>query len=191
MDTIRIEQNSGSPWGPFPKPKSFFEKLEKWNTGLESDLGSFTGGEREALQLLVKQIEELCIPRRVQYAHYDFLRDEVKTLLANVSRTHSVFGGSESDLVLSDVDAPRPFRGASLLRATEAVGEMLNVSEHIETLLLRIRSLLTDTRMKRSSRTRSMPDYTNGWHTTSGPTRLKTAVSWSSIYLLCPLKWCT
>ena len=148
VDTVRIEQNTGSPWSAFPKPKSFFEKLEKWKTGLESDIGSFTGEEREALQELVDTIEGLLVPRRVKYAHYDFERPEVKSLAATISRAHSTFGGSESDLILADVDAPRPFKGASLLRATEAVGEMLNVSEHVETLLLRIRSLLTDTRMK-------------------------------------------
>lgn len=146
--TVRIEQNSGSPWGNFPKPKGFFEKLEKWGKALKSDLGSFAGREQEALQCLVRSIEELCSPRRAQHSHYDFNRHEVKNLLDTISRTHSVFGGSESDLLLADVDAPRPFRGTSLVRATEAVGEMLNVAEHIETLLLRIRSLLTDTRMK-------------------------------------------
>jgi hypothetical protein len=46
------------------------------------------------------------------------------------------------------VDAPRPFEGASLLRAVEAAGEMLNVSDHVETLLVRIRALLTDNRMR-------------------------------------------
>ena len=146
--TVRIEQNSGSPWGAFPKPKSFFEKLEKWKTGLEPEIGSFTSEEDEALQKLVDTIEALLVPRRIQYSHYDFRRTEVKDLSATISQAHSTFGGSESDFVLADVDAPRPFQGASLLRATEAVGEMLNVSEHIETLLLRIRSLLTDTRMK-------------------------------------------
>ena len=51
-------------------------------------------------------------------------------------------------MIPSDVDAPRPFEGAALLRGVEAAGEMLNFSEHIETLLVRIRALLTDTRMK-------------------------------------------
>ena len=148
LATVRIEQNSGSPWGSYPKPKSFVEKLEKWKTGLEPDIGSFAGEERKALQELVNTIEALLVPRRPQYAHPDFRRSEVKDLAATISRAHSTFGGSESDLVLADVDAPRPFKGSSLLRATEAAGEMLNVSEHIETLLLRIRSLLTDTRIK-------------------------------------------
>ena len=31
-DLSAIEQNAGSPWGAFPRPKSFFEKLEKWES---------------------------------------------------------------------------------------------------------------------------------------------------------------
>lgn len=146
--TIRIEQNAGGPWGAFPKPKSFFEKLEKWKAGLESEVSTFDGDQQTKLQALVDNIEELCVPRWVQYAHYDFTRQEVQDLLATVSNVHSAFGGTEADILPADVDAPRPFEGTSLLRCVEAAAEMLNVSEHVETLLVRIRSLLTDTRMQ-------------------------------------------
>ncbi len=40
---------------------------------------------------------------------------------------------------------PIPFRSGSFVRSVEAAAEMLNVSEHAETLLLRIRSLLNNT----------------------------------------------
>jgi uncharacterized protein len=148
VTTIRIEQSAGSPWAQFPKPKSFFEKLEKWKAGLEPELASFADGQQAKLQALVDKIETLCAPRRIQYPHYDFTRQNVQELLAATSDTHSAFGGTESDILPSDVDAPRPFEGASLLRGVEAAAEMLNVSEHVETLLVRIRALLTDSRMK-------------------------------------------
>src|SRR6266511_2363886 len=45
LATLRIEKNSGSPWSSFPKPKAFFEKLEKWKTGLEPDLVSVENQE--------------------------------------------------------------------------------------------------------------------------------------------------
>ena len=147
VTTIRIEMNAGTPWGAFPKPKSFFEKLEKWKVGLESDLGSFVGDQQDKLQTLVEKIDALCMPRRKQYPHYDFIRPDVRDLLAVTSDAHSAFGGTESETRPSDVDAPRPFRATSLLRAVEAAAEMLNVSEHVETLLIRIRALLTDTRI--------------------------------------------
>lgn len=148
VTTVRIEQNAGSPWGQFPRPKSFFEKLEKWKAGLEPELGSFAGDQRVKLQALVGRIEALCAPRRVQHAHHDFTRPEIQDLLVAASDAHSACGGTEFDILPSDVDAPRPFEGGSLLRAVEAAAEMLNVSEHVETLLVRIRSLLTDSRMK-------------------------------------------
>jgi len=148
VTTIRIEQNAGSPWGAFPKPKSFFEKLEKWKSGLEPEVGSFTGDQRAKLQALIDKIESLCVPRRGQYPHYDFTRPEVEALLTATSNAHSAFGGTEEDILPADVDAPLPFEGASLLRSLEASAEMLNVTEHVETLLVRIRALLSDIRMK-------------------------------------------
>lgn len=146
--TIRIEQNSGTPWGSFPRPKSFFEKLEKWKSGLEADLSLFEGDPRDKLSALIDAVDVLCRPRRVQYPQWDFTRPEVQGLLATASDAHAAFGGSSADLIPSDVDSPRPFEGSSLLRGVEAAGEMLGVSEHVETLLVRIRALLTDTRMQ-------------------------------------------
>ena len=148
VTTIRIEQNAGSPWGAFPKPKSFFEKLEKWKSGLEPKVGSFSGDQRAKLQALIDKIESLCVPRRGQHAHYDFTLQEVEALLTVTSDAHSTFGGTEADILPADVDAPLPFEGASLLRSLEASAEILNVTEHVETLLVRIRALLSDIRMK-------------------------------------------
>ena len=146
--TIIIEQNSGSPWGSFPKPKSFYEKIDKWKTGLESQLQEFEGDRKEKLQSLIDQIEGLCEPRRVLYAHHDFTFPEVQNLLFAASETHSAFGGANTDIIPPDVDAPLPFDGTSLLRNVEATADMLNVSEYLETLLIRIRALLSNTRMK-------------------------------------------
>lgn len=148
VSTIGIEQNSGSPWGAFPRPKSFWEKLEKWKLGLEDEIDEFEGERHDRLQQFIDMIEGLCQPRRPRYANYDFTRQEIRDLLQAASSTHSAFGGTISDLVPPDVDAPVPFDGPSLLRNVEATAEMLNVSEYVETLLIRIRGLLTDTRMK-------------------------------------------
>ncbi|RKX23978.1 MAG: ATPase [Candidatus Zixiibacteriota bacterium] len=148
LSTIQIEKNNGSPWGAFPKPKSFFEKLEKYKVGLEPELLSLTGEEETALKNLIEYIESLCKPRKEQYPHYDFTKPEIDMLLKLVSSAHFAFGGNESDTLPIDVDAPLEFRGDSLLRSVEATAEMLNVSEYAETMLIRIRSLLANTRMK-------------------------------------------
>jgi hypothetical protein len=148
VTTIRIEKNTGSPWGAFPKPKSFYEKIEKWKIGLEPEISRFASDQKDKLEEFISRIDALCTPRRVPYPHYDFTRPEIDQLAAAASAAHSAFGGAESDVLPPDVDAPRPFDGSSLLRAVEAVSEMLGVSEHVETLLIRIRTLLNDVRMK-------------------------------------------
>ncbi len=146
--TIRAEKNSGSPWGTFPKPKAFFEKIQKWKGGIEPELAGLAGNEAERAKALADCIEALCVPRRQQYAHFDFTRPEVDNLLDAASKAHSAFGGADSDLVPVDADVPRPFTPDSLLRSVEATAEMMNVSEHVETLLIRLRSLLADSQMK-------------------------------------------
>ncbi|MCU1302010.1 MAG: putative ATPase [Candidatus Sulfotelmatobacter sp.] len=148
LATIRLEKNSGSPWGSFPKPKGFYEKLEKWKTGLEPELPSLTGDELTRLTAVVTSINTLCIPRRQQHPHYDFTRQEVDGLFSVTSAAHSAFSGADLDTEPPDVDAPRAFKGDSFLRSVEATAEMLNVSEHAETLLIRIRSLLANTLIK-------------------------------------------
>lgn len=147
VTTIRIERSAGTPWGKFPRAKDFLAKLEKWRSGIEADLNAFDGDERRRLQAFVDTIESLCLPRREPYSHTDFTRQEVQTLVTSASDAHSAFGGSSADLTPADVDAPRPFNGASLLRGVEAAAEILNVTEHVETLLVRIRALLADVRM--------------------------------------------
>jgi len=148
LATIRLEKHSGSPWGTFPKPKSFFEKIEKWRIGLEPEIAGLSGDELTSLTALIAALDGLCAPRKVQRPTYDFSRPEIEALIAATSAAHSAFGGSDVDTDPSDVDAPLEFTGESLLRSVEATAEMLNVSEYAETLLLRIRSLLANTRMK-------------------------------------------
>jgi DNA helicase HerA-like ATPase len=69
-------------------------------------------------------------------------------LLGKLNDVHSEFGGSDTDILPIDADVPRPFAGDQLLRSIEAVADVLGVSEYVEPLLMRIRTLLSDSRMK-------------------------------------------
>lgn len=146
--TIRVEKNNGTPWGNFPKPKAFTAILETWKASLEADSSGFTGDPSDKLQAFISALESLCLPRRKQYAEHVFKKQEIDNLITLASAAHTAFGGGEAEILPPDVDAPRPFSGDSLLRGVEAAAEILNVSEHVETLLIRIRALLSDTRMK-------------------------------------------
>jgi len=147
VSTIQAEKNTGSPWGQFPKPKSFFEKIKKWKSGLETS-HSFTQDEQDALTNLTDKIDALCQARSGQRPNYDFTKPEVDKLLEKAKEAHRAFGGSDTELLPIDADIPRKFNGDSLLRSLEASAEMLNVSEYVETMLIRIRTMLADTRMK-------------------------------------------
>ncbi|QKK09770.1 MAG: ATP-binding protein [Planctomycetota bacterium] len=148
VTVIRVEMNTGSPWGSFPKPKSFFEKIEKWKEGLEPKLDALAGNEDASLRFLVTAIDELCVPRRVKYPHWDFTLPEVEGLLRATEAAHAAFGGGDADVAPAEADTPIPFDADELLRCVEAAAELLNVSEHVETFIIRLRSLLSDPQMK-------------------------------------------
>lgn len=147
VSIIQIERNAGSPWGKFPHPKNFFEKIKKWQDGL-SDHTSFSQPEKDALAAFRDKITEFSDARGGQYPTYDFTRPEIDSFLQLAQSAHSSFGGTDIDVLPIDADVPRPFTGDQLLRSVEANAELTGVSEYVETMLMRIRTILSDSRMK-------------------------------------------
>lgn len=145
--TIQVEYKSGGPWSNFPKPKSFFEKLGKLQEGFVED-STFSDTELSALSELSECVEALIAARSTQYPEWDFSPCEIKELLSKASAAHSAFGGSENDALPIDADVPRPFTGEQFIRSLEAHAELLGVTEHVETLLMRVRTLLGDSRLQ-------------------------------------------
>lgn len=148
VSIIRVEQRAGSPWGQFPKNKGFFEKIEKWKQGLEPELAALAGDELAALNAFTTGIETLCVPRRVRNANLDFTIPEIENLLALAGAAHIAFGGQAGEAPPTDADTPIRFTGDELLRSLEASAEMMNVTEHVETLVIRLRGLLSNSHMQ-------------------------------------------
>ena len=144
---IQIERNAGRPWASFPHPKNFFEKIKKWQDGLVED-ATFTQSEATALTALKDKISAFSSARSGQYPTFDFTRPEIDEFLGLAQAAHAAFGGSDTDVLPIDADVPRAFTGDQLLRSVEANAELLNVSEYVETMLMRIRTILSDSRMK-------------------------------------------
>lgn len=144
---FQVEYRSGSPWGNFPKPKSFFEKLRKLSGDFVTST-DFSDPENAAIEALARYAKELVDARSGQYANYDFSKQEVKDLVAKASQAHVAFGGLDTDTELLDADVPRPFTGDQFIRSLEAHAELLGVAEHVETLLMRVRTLLADSRLR-------------------------------------------
>lgn len=147
ITTIHGEKNTGAPWGQFPKPKSFFERISKYRLDLDPK-DSFSDAEKSALKQLTDYLDELIQPRSVPHANHNFLLSEINNLLNLAAKAHLAFGGSDMELEPIDADIPLEFSGDSLIRSIEASSEILNVSDHVETMLLRVKALLGDSRMK-------------------------------------------
>ena len=147
VSIMQLERNSGSPWGKFPLPKSIFEKLKQWQAGL-ADQDVFSDDEKSALGAVRDKLAELIDARNGQYPTYDFTRGEIDSLLSLIQCAHATFGGSDTDILPIDADVPRPFTGDQLLRSVVATAELLGISEYVETMQMRIRTLLSDSRMK-------------------------------------------
>jgi len=147
VSVIRAERNRGSPWGRFPMPESFCEKIDKWNKGLETN-ESFSDEEEAARKSLTDNIEVLVNARKAQHAHYDFTKPEIDVLLEKAREAYVAFGGTDVDLLPVNADIPREFSSSSFIRSLEASAEILNVSEYVETMMIRIRTLLADSTMR-------------------------------------------
>ena len=145
---VKIEKMSGSPWGKFPQPKAFFEKIKMWNEKDLTVLDDFSEIEKKALMSLKDYILQLVNARSGQYPQYDFSKTSVDELLSKISEAHIAFGGNDRDFLPIDADVPRRFSGDDFLRSLESNAELLNVSDYIETMLMRIKTILSDVKLK-------------------------------------------
>lgn len=146
VSAIKVETNSGGPWKSSGQAKGFRDRLNKWKEGLTDD-AAFAQTESSALNDLNTHLSQLTNAHQGEWPAI-FTRGEVCALFGKMSETHSAFGGSDTDILPIDADVPRPFTGDQLLRSIEATAELLGVSEYVETMQMRIRTILSDTRMK-------------------------------------------
>lgn len=146
VTAIQVERNSGNPWKGAGQARGFRDRLIKWKEGMTDEAG-FSSVESTALGELTQHISQLLSAHRGDWPAV-FSREEVGVILEKMSQTHSAFGGSDTDILPIDADVPRQFTGDQLLRSLEATAELLGVSEYVETMQMRIRTILSDSRMK-------------------------------------------
>ncbi|MQT81361.1 ATP-binding protein [Pseudomonas helleri] len=146
VTAIQVERNSGNPWKGAGQARGFRDRLIKWKEGLTDEAG-FSSAESTVLGELTQHITQLLSTHQGEWPAV-FSREEVGALLEKMSQSHSAFGGSDTDILPIDADVPRQFTGDQLLRSLEATAELLGVSEYVETMQMRIRTILSDSRMK-------------------------------------------
>lgn len=147
VNITEIEIRSGAPWGRFPNPKNFFERLKVWRDGIENST-VFDDRQNNSLEAIRDKISEFENTRTGTYPRYEFNKIEIDKFLQLLKVAHTAFGGSEMDILPIDADIPRPFSGENFLKSIEGNAELLGVSEYIDTMQMRIKTLLSDTRMK-------------------------------------------
>jgi len=146
LGAIQTDKNAGNPWRGAGQAKGFRDRLIKWNEGL-LEHASFNEVENNALKELKQKSSQLLNAHQGEWPAI-FTRQEISDLLATLDQAHAAFGGSDTDILPIDADVPRAFTGDQLLRSVEANAELLGVSEYVETMLMRIRTILSDSRMK-------------------------------------------
>jgi len=146
VGAIQVDKSSGNPWKGPGQARGFRDRLIKWNEGL-LEHASFNEEENAALESLKQKTSQVLAAHQGDWPAI-FTRQEINDLLETFGQTHTAFGGGDTDILPIDADVPRPFTGDRLLRSVEANAELLGVSEYVETMLMRIRTILSDTRMK-------------------------------------------
>lgn len=147
IDTIEVNKAAGTPWGKFPFPKNFHQSVEKWVTGIEND-ENFSMELNNAIQVFRTQVEDMINARKDKYAHLDYTRSDVDNILLLLKDIYVKAGGKEEDFFPTDEDSPIPFTGENFVRSIEANAEILKTTDYIVTLLPRIKTLLSDVRVK-------------------------------------------
>ncbi|MBX9917655.1 MAG: DUF87 domain-containing protein [Nitrosomonas sp.] len=141
------ERSVGSPWGSFPKPKNFFEKLCKWLESTEF-LQNQLGANDVRLNNLTTKLTSYKNARQGQYPTYDSTIGEITEIIDEMSAAFALFGGTDNDLLPKNEDAPTKFSGNVFVNYLEALAQETGNEQYVEFLLARIKTMLADTRMK-------------------------------------------
>lgn len=147
LGITNVEYHNGGIFGKFPAPKNFCENLKKWGNDLIQK-PIFSDAENEVLHSLQQYINQLTNARVGQYPTYTFTKSEIDKLIEYLSRAHKEFGGTDSDFSPISADTPIQFTGEEFIKAIEVNAELLNVADYTETMVMRIKSILSDTRLK-------------------------------------------
>lgn len=148
IEAIKISVKDGLPF--LKKPAfGFHNSLVKWSEGFKAE-EEFSKELKDSLAKLNSKISEFCARRTGSgFIDYTYTRDEIKDLLELMNHVYSESGGKEEDFFPTDEDSPIPFTGENFVRSIEANAEILKTTDYIVTLLPRIKTLLSDVRVKK------------------------------------------
>ena len=144
----QLEINSGTPWAGGGKSRGYSESLRTWEQGINTD-SSFNTNETNALDALHRSFYTVFSSNQSNSQDWPkYPRTTVERLQDALLTAYTAFGGSEMDVLPVDADIPRFFSGDDLLRSIEANAEIMKNSEYVGSMLLRVKTLLSDAKLK-------------------------------------------
>ena len=147
LTIAKNEKDCGSPWGRFPLPKSFFEKICKWLESIEY-LKAKLNVDDSRLDKLIKILTQYKENRSEKYPSYVSDIKEINSIIDEIRSAFTSFGGTDRDLLLKSEDIPTKFTGEVFINYLEALAQETGNEQYVEFLLTRIRTMLSDTRMR-------------------------------------------
>lgn len=148
IQALQIEVKEGTPFER-KKAYGFHPILMKWCAGfnIEED---FSDSLKDSINTLNDKINNFNIQRSGNgFIDYTYSREEIETLIQLLNNIFSESGGKDEEFLPIDEDSPIPFTGENFVRSIEANAEILRTTDYIVTLMPRIKTLLTDVRVKK------------------------------------------
>ena len=143
--TLKHDKSSGRPFGGYGPAKGFNETMAKWIESFEAYRDQLGDSKlTPAITVMCKYRED----RSAQYATLQATVPEIDQIIDKVTSAFQEFGGNEHDLLPKSEDIPLPFEGNNLVAYLEALAQENGSEQYVEYLVARIRTMLSDTRMK-------------------------------------------
>ncbi len=143
--TLKHDKSSGRPFGGYGPAKGFSETMAKWIESFEAYRDKLGNSKLTQVITVMCQYRE---DRSAQYATLQATVPEIDNIIGKVTSAFQEFGGNEHDLLPKSEDIPLPFEGNNLVAYLEALAQENGSEQYVEYLVARIRTMLSDTRMK-------------------------------------------
>lgn len=144
----QMQISDGTPWMGGGKSKGYYESINTWKDGIRNE-SSFSETQKEAIDKVndaLKTVIDSNTSNDSRWPKYPF--PPVDALQQSLINAHIEFGGKDTDVLPIDADIPRPFTGDSFLRSIEANAEIMGTSDYVETMLMRVKTLMSDAKLK-------------------------------------------
>lgn len=148
IQAVEISKKEGLPFVS-KKAFGFHHLLVKWSEGFTIE-DEFSEKLKEAINNLNDKISAYKANRTGNgFIDYTYSREEINNLINLMTNVFAEAGGREEEFLPIDEDSPIPFTGDYFIQSIEANAEILNTTDYIVTLMPRIKTLLSDVRVKK------------------------------------------